>query len=118
MHVYVIAHTYTYIHIRTHTCSHAHMHTHTHTTNCKEIVPAHLNHIIFYPLLPNFPIYLPLHSVSRANTMAGAMSAYWSEVSAMAFSTEKEISTVLLVFPELALFGNDYRYFTFIKYLN
>jgi hypothetical protein len=37
------------------------------------------------------------------------MSAYWEEVAAMAFSTEKEISTVLLVFPELALFGENYR---------
>ena len=48
-------------------------------------------------------------SVSRATTLSGALASYWDEVTEMAFSSEKEISTVLLVFPELELFGTDYR---------
>jgi hypothetical protein len=37
------------------------------------------------------------------------MAAYWGEARAMAFASDKEISTVLLVFPEIKLFGEDYR---------
>lgn len=47
--------------------------------------------------------------VSRAVTLSQAMSAYWSEACAVSTSSEKDVSTVLLMFPEIELFGNDYR---------
>lgn len=123
-------HTYT----QTHTYAHAHTHTHshTHTINNQATLlnlesphlstPPHPSSPLLSSSPPTPPLHLhstnlPLHSVSRATTLAGAMSAYWEEVAAMAFSTEKEISTVLLVFPELALFGENYRY-TDLRFLD
>jgi hypothetical protein len=46
------------------------------------------------------------YTVSRAASPEEAFLRYWEEVVAVLSSSEKEIATVLLVFPELELFGN------------
>lgn len=46
------------------------------------------------------------YSISRAHTAEEAFLRYWEEVEILLKSTEKEISTVLLIFPEIELFGN------------
>ena len=55
IHIHTYIHTYiqTYIQTYIHTHTRTLIHTHIHTTNCKEIVQTLLNHIIFYPLLPD-----------------------------------------------------------------
>lgn len=50
------------------------------------------------------------YTVSRAHTAEEAFFRYWEEVQAVLATSEKNISTVLLVFPELELFG-DYELF-------
>ena len=47
------------------------------------------------------------YTISRATTLVEALQAYWEEAHAMAQATTKDISTVLLVFPEVTLFGYD-----------
>ena len=44
--------------------------------------------------------------VSRAEAVDEAFFRYWEELKLLQTVDEKEISTVLLVFPELKLFGN------------
>lgn len=46
------------------------------------------------------------YHVSRATTPDEAFLRYWEEVKLLFSVSEKEISTVLLVFPEISLFGN------------
>ena len=46
------------------------------------------------------------YSVSRATNVEEAFLRYWEEVQLMMKTPEKDIATVLLVFPELLLFGN------------
>jgi hypothetical protein len=46
------------------------------------------------------------YAVSRAKTPEDAFIAYWEETQAMLKATETEISTILLVFPEMECFGN------------
>jgi hypothetical protein len=46
------------------------------------------------------------YAVSRAVLPELAFLRYWEEVEALLAVSEKEVSTVLLVFPELTLFGN------------
>lgn len=46
------------------------------------------------------------YRVSRAVTAEEALFRYWEELKLLQTVQEKEISTVLLVFPELELFGN------------
>jgi hypothetical protein len=46
------------------------------------------------------------YAVSRATTPEEAFIAYWEETQAMLKVSETEISTILLVFPELECFGN------------
>eukprot|EP00607_Mallomonas_marina_P010364 CAMPEP_0182421368 /NCGR_PEP_ID=MMETSP1167-20130531/6732_1 /TAXON_ID=2988 /ORGANISM="Mallomonas Sp, Strain CCMP3275" /LENGTH=528 /DNA_ID=CAMNT_0024598435 /DNA_START=39 /DNA_END=1625 /DNA_ORIENTATION=+ len=46
------------------------------------------------------------YTISRTIEPEGAFESFWKEVSYMLSSTEKECSTVLLVFPEIQLFGN------------
>ena len=50
------------------------------------------------------------YTVSRAKTPEEAFLRYWEDVQALLSVTEREIATVLLVFPELDLFG-DYEMF-------
>jgi hypothetical protein len=42
---------------------------------------------------------------------------YWQEAHAMMSTTDREISTVILVYPELALFGEDMRAFDLLSEL-
>ena len=51
------------------------------------------------------------YTVSRATTLVEAFQAYWEEAHAMAQASSKDIATVLLVFPEVTLFGTDYTQF-------
>lgn len=46
-------------------------------------------------------VYVYMHML-----VCGNIGRYWEEVAGMLTSTEKEMATVLLVFPELELFGN------------
>lgn len=46
------------------------------------------------------------YTVSRAKDADEAFFRYWEEVEALLSSTEKEMATVLLIFPEIELFGN------------
>jgi hypothetical protein len=46
------------------------------------------------------------YSVSRATNPDEAFFRYWEEVLLMLQVPEKQVATVLLVFPELDLFGN------------
>jgi len=46
------------------------------------------------------------YTVSRAKNCDQAFLAYWKEVQALLSVPERDISTVLLVFPEFDLFGN------------
>ena len=46
------------------------------------------------------------YTVSRATTVEEAFLRYWEEVEFLQATNEKDWSTVLLVFPELGLFGN------------
>jgi len=48
------------------------------------------------------------YTVSRAKTLCEAYAEYWNEVSIMTAASEKDISTIILVFPEIELFGEDY----------
>ena len=52
------------------------------------------------------PLGAVRYTISRAVTPEEAFLAYWKEVQATINADEKDISTVLLVFPELELFGN------------
>ena len=44
--------------------------------------------------------------ISRAETVDEAFFRYWEELKLLQTVDEKEISTVLLIFPEIDLFGN------------
>ncbi len=46
------------------------------------------------------------YTVSRARGIDEAFLRFWQEVAALLITVEKEMSTVLLVFPEIDLFGN------------
>ena len=46
------------------------------------------------------------YTVSRAKGVDEAFLRFWEDVAALLISSEKEMSTVLLVFPEIELFGN------------
>lgn len=46
------------------------------------------------------------YTVSRARGVDEAFLRFWEDVAALLMSSEKEMSTVLLVFPEIELFGN------------
>jgi len=46
------------------------------------------------------------YTVSRAKGVDEAFLRFWEDVAALLVSSEKEMSTVLLVFPEIELFGN------------
>ena len=50
------------------------------------------------------------YTISRATNIDEAFLRYWDEIQILLTAPEKEISTVLLVFPELELFG-DYELF-------
>jgi hypothetical protein len=50
------------------------------------------------------------YSVSRATTAEEAFLAFWQDVEALLAVPEREMSTVLTVFPELGMFG-DYEFF-------
>jgi hypothetical protein len=46
------------------------------------------------------------YTVSRATNIDEAFLRYWEEVEALISSQEKEMATILLIFPEIELFGN------------
>jgi len=46
------------------------------------------------------------YTVSRAKEIDEAFLRYWEEVEALLSSSEKEMATILLIFPEIELFGN------------
>lgn len=70
----------------------------------------HSNFAINIPILPYDSVYLLFisvrYTVSRATTCDQAFLSYWKEVQALLSVPERDISTVLLVFPEIDLFGN------------
>jgi len=63
-----------------------------------------------FHLIQNLQIILFIlrvrYTVSRAKNCDQAFLAYWKEVQALLSVPERDISTVLLVFPEFDLFGN------------
>lgn len=58
------------------------------------------------------------YRISRAHTPEEAFLRYWEEVQLLLSTTEKEISTILLVFPELELFGNYELFESYCECLN
>lgn len=46
------------------------------------------------------------YTVSRSKDIDEAFLRYWEEVEALLSSSEKEMATILLIFPEIELFGN------------
>ena len=58
------------------------------------------------PMRAGIPMGGVRYTVSRAKEPEEAFFRYWEEVEALLRVTEREMSTVLLVFPELELFGN------------
>jgi hypothetical protein len=58
------------------------------------------------------------YTVSRAKEVEEAFYMFWKEVHTMLILPEKEISTVLLVFPEIELFGNFELFEAYCESLN
>lgn len=50
------------------------------------------------------------YTISRTHNVDEAFAVYWAEVQALLQTSERDMSTILLIFPELELFG-DYELF-------
>lgn len=58
------------------------------------------------PLKAGIPMGGVRYTVSRARSADEAFLRFWQEVYALFASSEKDMSTILLIFPEIDLFGN------------
>jgi len=65
-----------------------------------------LNFIIIIFLHHHHHYHIYRYSVSRATSADEAFYRYWEEVMIVLQTPERAMATVLLVFPEIELFGN------------